>query len=82
MYSTKIKFLFENALKASIAFKAVKPEIMQAKFTRSNAKIQRKSNTIILEIQAKDLNAFKASINSFAKSILLSKKIMDIEVKK
>lgn len=78
MYSAEISIVFDDLNEAKIVFNAVIPEINQEEFKRSKSLLYLKEKTLQLKVKAKDKNAFKASIYTYIKSIMLAKKILDI----
>ncbi len=60
---------------ANLAMNAVSPDLFSRHELRSKTSIRQNGEKILIEIDAKDSVALRASINSYLKSIILSEKI-------
>ncbi|MEM4662641.1 MAG: KEOPS complex subunit Pcc1 [Candidatus Diapherotrites archaeon] len=76
-YKIELKLLFENENEANILYWAVKPDIKEVQ-RRSITRFKKKGKNIEIFIEAKDINALRASFDSIMSHLMLSKKIQDI----
>jgi tRNA threonylcarbamoyladenosine modification (KEOPS) complex Pcc1 subunit len=76
-FSLKLNLFFENERKARIVFFSLHPEWKHAKRKRSESKIKVKKGILSINIKASDATALRASIASFLKPVILSKKLIE-----
>ena len=75
-FCEEIAFAFPNAEMASLAVKAIRPEMNKSFERRSKASIKTNKNVVLLKILAKDEHAVKASVSSYARLFGLVEKIL------
>jgi len=75
-YRLELSLQFDTEREAAVIYRAVKPDI---KFVhrRSRTEFLRAANKLDLKIVASDVTALRASFNSVARHIMLSKEIFD-----
>ena len=77
-YSIQAEITFGSAKNAHSASEALKPELGLAHETRAKTDIKLKNNSLALNIAALDKAALRASFNSFAKSIILITRFLEV----
>jgi tRNA threonylcarbamoyladenosine modification (KEOPS) complex Pcc1 subunit len=75
-YRLKLSLQFGSEDEAFIIYRAIVPDL-KSKHKRSQTTVSREGNEIRLNIVASDATALRASFNSVAKHIALSKEIID-----
>ena len=75
-YKLKLALQFGSEGEAAIVYKAVLPDLKR-KHKRSQTKVSVEGDRIKMDIVASDPTALRASFNSVAKHIALSKEIID-----
>lgn len=69
---TIISLYFPSRKRLEIVLKALKPEIERHQFMRrSKVSVSSKQNSLILNFEAEDTSALRASINSYLRWIML-----------
>lgn len=72
-----LKLYFPSEKHASVAVKAIQPDLNAGHARRSTTSIGIKNRIISLDIRAQDAVAMRASLNSCMNSIILSKSVME-----
>lgn len=75
-HSLELSLHFKNEKEAKIVYRAIIPDIIK-KYKRSSTEIKCKGKEILFRAVASDLNALKASFNSFIKQVTLSERIIE-----
>lgn len=69
----RVEVDFPNPLDAEAAYLALKPEVGVSR--RFKALIHREGNRIILEVDAEDLSALRAALNSYLRWVAMIEKL-------
>jgi tRNA threonylcarbamoyladenosine modification (KEOPS) complex Pcc1 subunit len=75
--STKLEIKSSNPLDLK---KLLNLEMDRKKYNRSDSKIYIKDSILVIEIYAKDLIAFKATVNNYINLLELISKIYEVEL--
>ncbi len=75
--STKLEIKSSNPLNLK---KLLDLEMDRKKYNRSDSKIYIKDSILVIEIYAKDLIAFKATVNNYINLLELISKIYEVEL--
>jgi len=78
-FGLRLKLQFPNQADAKIATSAVLPEANAPHAKRSRTSIGIKNRIISINIRASDASALRASMNSCLGSIIVSKRILEVE---
>jgi tRNA threonylcarbamoyladenosine modification (KEOPS) complex Pcc1 subunit len=70
--------LFKSHNHLDIAFKALKPEIESTSLVRSKVNMDIKDNYLILKIEATDIVALRATINTYLRWLLAIDEIYNL----
>ncbi|HTX61465.1 MAG TPA: KEOPS complex subunit Pcc1 [Methanobacterium sp.] len=70
---------FDDAKKAEIVIKALKPEMLTSPSQRASVKLDLTGRKLDVDIQADDVTSLRAVINSYLRWIMLSMDVIDIE---
>ncbi|MBN2126807.1 MAG: CTAG/PCC1 family protein [Candidatus Diapherotrites archaeon] len=74
----ELKLFFPDSEKALIAFNSIKPELNDFHQKRSKAEIKINKNMFLLEINALDKTALKASVNAYLKQLNLIEELLEV----
>ena len=83
MIESDTTFKMKSAKTAEQVIAAIRPEMeFDKKRKRSDVEVRRDGNTIHLKIKAKDISAFRSTINTYSKIIQVSKGLIEDDRKK
>ena len=75
--SLKMSFAFPGKKKAQTALKALEPDLLGKHEKRAQTKASIKKNILAFSVNAEDLGALKASMQSCAKSTALAQELFN-----
>lgn len=77
-FEAKIELNFKSKKYINSLLSALKPETLSIPTHRSKVRVSTLNNTLILKINAKDIVAFRAAINSYLRFIVSCYKTLDM----
>ncbi|MDD5163629.1 MAG: KEOPS complex subunit Pcc1 [Candidatus ainarchaeum sp.] len=78
-FEFRLRLDFGNKEKAHSIGASIMPEITPYRNIRSETIVKIKNSLILIDIEALDKTALKASLNSCLKSIILAEEILEVE---
>ncbi|MDH5787737.1 MAG: KEOPS complex subunit Pcc1 [Candidatus Bathyarchaeota archaeon] len=78
--SAKCKILFPDRRYLEIVSRALKPEVDKLTTMRSKTSLEKKGNSLVLKIEARDTVALRAALNSYLRwinSIMNALKVLE-----
>lgn len=78
IYGFELNLFFEDTEIPEKILEVISMETNQRKTNRSETNVRLKKDMLSINIKAKDLTALRASFNTLLKSIMLSKRLLEV----